>query len=355
MISENRKYRFFISYSHQDHDLVLKIAEILGDNGFIPMWDRDFRYGEGFHEQIKNFIAHAHVFLPVITPTSDERKWVHQEIGYAMALNIPMLPVAMGRLPGEMLQQIHAVQLGDDIDELKKHLSRERISNFVQRYSHSANALYQCADYPAKRAEMIAIYCREVKALGVYDLFRQKGALSSLHIPEKTITHAVWKARYGGRDRGPDHCNLQREERLAVDEHVRSFGCKLIINPYIDYKEYGESARIVRLECLLEFLESMPDSKCQITINPDMDHDQSLTILGDWFLAESVSARIGEGFRQTIFTRHAPSMLSKIKIFDQEFKELLDALGWTAETSRIRAITTIQEIIADLRKASKGI
>lgn len=347
------KYRVFVSYSRQDRDLVLMIVKILEDNGLKPMWDQDFQHGSGFDDQIKNFIAHAHVFLPVLTKTSDERKWVHHEIGYAMARNIPVLPVAVGMAPGEMIQRLHALRLGEHPEQqLRRHLSREAIAALVQRRSAPKFALYQCAEFGEDRAEMITKYCNDVVDLGVYDLFRQKGALSSLHIPSKTINHPVWKARYGGTDRGPVHCRLQRDERLAVEAHARYAGCKLIVNPYIQYQKWGATARIVRLECFIEFLESMPDSKCQVAFNPDMDHDQSITLLGDWFVAESVSAQIGQGYRQTIFTRHAPSLTGKIEAFDQEFQEMLEMCGWTAENSRAKAISAIREILADLEKGS---
>lgn len=353
-------YRIFISYSHQDQGLVSKIAGILEDNGLIPRWDRNFSVGHGFHEQIRNFIAHAHVFLPISTKTADERKWVHQEIGYATAFNIPVLPVAAGRLPGEMIEHIHALPLSDeagagapndtDLDQLKKHLSKEVIAGLVQRFSDTGLALYQCAEFAEDRATMMAKYCDEVLAHGVCDIVRQKGALSSLHIPAQTINHPIWKARYGGLDRGPVHRRLQRQERIALEAHAREAGCKLIINPYIEYLRYGEAARIVRLECLLEFLESMPDSKCQVAINSEMDHDQSVTILGDWFAAESASAQIGQGYRQTVFTRHAPSMLRKIEAFDQEFEEHLSARGWNAENSRANTIGEIKTILKGLKE-----
>jgi hypothetical protein len=348
--SHEPKYRIFISYSRKDIELASKIADILEGNGFKPMWDHDFKYGTGFHDQIKNFIAHSHVFLPVITPTSNIRNWVHQEIGYAMARNIPVLPVAAGRVPGEMIQQILAVQIGEDLEQLRNHLSRDVIANLVQHYSASSLALYQCADFAAERAALMAKYCSDVSSLGESALFRQKGGLSSLHIPNKIFTNPAWKARYGSVDRGPEHCLSQLKERQAIEVHVRTAGCKLIINPYLTYEKYGTSARITRLECLLEFLDSMPDEKCQVAINPNMDHDQSLTLLGDWFSAESVSAVVGQGYRQTIFTKHAPSMLSKLEVFDQEFDQYIEDSGWKAESSRTRAFSVLQEVVAELKK-----
>jgi hypothetical protein len=340
------KYRVFISYSHQDRELVEQVAEILKPD-LTPMWDRDFRYGQGFHEQIKKFIAHAHVFLPVITKTSDKRKWVHQEIGYAMALNIPVLPLTQGKVPGEMIQQIKSIHVGNDVQALKSELSWSVIDNLVRSSAKSSLASYQCAEYDTQRATMMASYARDVIDLGHHAMLRQKGALSSLHIPNKGITHSVWKERFGGRERSPERCRLQRDERITLEEHCRAEGCKLMINPYLAYETWGKPARIVRLQCLLEFLESISNDYCQVAMNDDMHHSESLTIVGDWFAAESVSATMGQGYRQTIFTRHAPSMMRRIEAFDQEFNERLESLGWDAQTSRHSAVELIKKIISE--------
>ena len=93
MSNQNVTYRIFISYSHEDRRLARILANILEENGLIPMWDENFTWGHGFPEQIKNFISHAHVFVPIVTKASSKRGWVHQEIGYARALNIPILPI----------------------------------------------------------------------------------------------------------------------------------------------------------------------------------------------------------------------------------------------------------------------
>jgi sugar/nucleoside kinase (ribokinase family) len=66
-------YRVFISYSHGDIETVQRVVEVLKANGLTILWDQDFAFGRGFHEQIKTFISYAHVFLPVITVKSSER------------------------------------------------------------------------------------------------------------------------------------------------------------------------------------------------------------------------------------------------------------------------------------------
>ncbi len=87
----------YISYSHQDKALAEKICAVIQNLGLAPLWDEDFAAGQGFHDQIKRFIAHAHVVMPIITPASSDHGWVHQEIGYAVAMQIPVLPIAWGK------------------------------------------------------------------------------------------------------------------------------------------------------------------------------------------------------------------------------------------------------------------
>jgi hypothetical protein len=341
-------YRVFISYSHEDRELVDKIVSLLENIGLCPMWDRDFAYGSGFHDQIKTFIAQAHVFLPVITEASSRRGWVHQEIGYAMALNVPVLPLATGVLPGEMIQGLQAVQFDGNIEQLQDLLTEEVFYNLVNQYSETKYALHQCADLTEDRAMMMTEYAERVLALRSFVCVRQKGALSSFNIPDKVIHHQVWKQRYGDVNRGPFHCRVQRGERRALEKHARVAGCRLIIDPSISYDLFGIEARIVRLKTLLEFLESMPNDKVQVAINDRMNIEESVTIVGDWFHAQSVSSTMGHGYRQTIFTCHAPSMQMKIELFDQEFEELLQTLGWNAASSKNEAISLIKNLINDL-------
>ena len=355
-LEERPKYRVFISYSHEDQPLVERIAAILSRNGLQPMWDRNFAYGQGFHDQIKNFIAHAHVFLPVLTKTADARKWVHQEIGYSMALHIPVLPIAVEELPGEMIQQIHALRMeGDDPETLSQHLSKEVIEALIERHASSSEALYACADLPEDRARMMTAYANDVFALGERDVVRQKGALSSFHIPTETVGHSIWRRRYGLAERSEEHCRHQRQERLSLQRHAQVAGCKLIIDPTLKYERFGPDARLSRLESLLKFLKEMDDSRCWVAIKEGMDSRVSVTILGTWFAAESLTGSAGKGYRQTIFTRHAPTIMEKFGDFDAEFDELLASAGVKHVDSRGWAIGVIEKIVAEAAIATEKV
>ena len=349
-------YRVFISYSRQDKILVEQIVEILKQNGLHPMWDKEFSIGEGFHEQIQNFISYAHVFLPVLTKNADERKWVHQEIGYANALRIPILPMMVGELnlPEGMIQQIQAVKVDpENLETIKHHLSLDNIKKLSNKYAQSYQSLFSCAQFPEDRARLMSLYADEVTSLGIYDVVRQKGGLSSFHIPTETVKHQVWERRYGTVQTSEEHRMLQRRERLSLQKHANGAGCKLIINPTIKYERYGKDARLCRLEYIVKFLKEMNDDQCWVAINNEMESRVSTTIIGNWYAAESLAGLGGSSFSQTIFTKHAPTIMEKIIHFDDEFDELLEGANISKKNeSRSRAINELEKIMVNIKSGT---
>ncbi len=344
-------YRIFISYSHEDRGLVETVVGILEENGLRPMWDAGFTWGLGFHEQIKDFIAHAHVFIPIITKTSSNRGWVHQEIGYALALNIPILPLTVGEVPpGQMLQHLQSISWdGNDIKGLKIQLTKATFDSLVKIIGRNSRALFECAEHHEERTSMIIEYATKVRNMNAYGHVRLKGALSSFQIPDKPCFHPAWKERYN-YEPNRYHCQQLRRERKVLEEHAREKGCSLIIDPYVDYRNYGVSARRARLETLLEFLESIDAEKIRVAIHKDMPKGQNLTIVGDWFAAEAVSVAVGGGYQQTIFTRHAPTIREQIKIFDEELEFVLKSNGIDVDSSRDEAIACIKKILEGIPK-----
>ena len=348
---QKHDYRVFISYSHQDSELVDELVAILRENGLRPMLDKDFAFGGRFTDQIRNFIAHAHVFVPVITESSSKRGWVHQEIGYAMALKVPVLPICRGHVPGEMISELQAVtwnKESEDLDRLKEQLSWRTFNALLRKTQKDSHPLYECARYHEDRTMMMVDYASKVLELGAYGHVLQIGALSSFHIPDKPISDRVWKDRYGSFVASDFRKQLLREERLVLEEHARVSGCSLIIDPYLSYEKYGPDARKTRLKTLLDLLNSMPDEKVRVAIKKGMPKEESLTIVGDWFTAESISASLGKGYQQTIFTRHAPTVQSRTELADRELGELLKVQGIEPYSSRRAAIAELEKLVQEI-------
>lgn len=358
-------FRVFISYSHEDRKLALQVNDVLRGMGLGPVWDKDIRPGTPFSDAIKGLIANAHLFMPLITENSQSRPWVHQETGYAMAINIPVLPVAFGNLPGEMISQLQAISVrlksADELDQadLAEQLTTINIESLVLSPSGKSVAIVEVADYPEERTEMMARYANRVAELRSYAHLRQRGALSSFSIPNRVLSDPIWKLREGSSPRSQFYRNLQRNERIALEQHARREGCSLMLNPEIDMSKMSKGGPVLmraRLSTLLEFLESMTDDKARVVIRrrtQEIDiggwvHRGNLTIVGDWFFAESQAVRRGQEYRQTVFNWHAPTVLKELRKFDEEFDEFYRLSGLDPMSSRKAAIAKIEEVIAGL-------
>lgn len=360
--------RVFISYSHRDEDLVRRLEKVLRRSGLTPTRDKNFAYGVGFDDQIKKFIEYAHVFMPVITAQSSHRGWVHQEIGYAMSRNIPVLPVCIGKQPpGEWLQMLHSVMLRRrDVlcrelrPQLRSIFSRHLFENLIRRYRDERHAHFICGFLHEDRTAIMIDYANDVSAIQsllpdvdeddspdavLSGFVRQRGALSTFHIPDAPVASSVWKRRYGNEQRTEHHCRLQREERLAYTRLAERWGCRLIINPDIQFTNYGADARCVRLHGLRQFLQSPAGQKAEVAFQTKMEDTEHITIVGNWFRGMTVSAGKRGGYQQTIFTRHAPSMQASIEGFDEEFDHLLKKAGWSRDDSREQAIAQLTDKI----------
>jgi hypothetical protein len=366
----NTPYRIFISYSHSDEEEVKSLSEILEDNKLCPIRDSEFSSGYGFHEQIKKFIAHAYVFMPVISKSSKQKGWVHQEIGFAMAHNIPVLPIVIDKdsLPEDMINELQAIKAlpSRDRESLKEKLSWEKIDNLIKTSAIDARPTYECAYYHQNRTMMLVEYASEtIKLLNKQPkLFRQSGGLSSLHIPSTFIGHKDWYDRNPLDNRLDFNNHWLRKEKIIFEKIAKEYGFKIIVNLDLKFddlegiKNIQETAlniRKARLEHLVSFLTSIPDpadNKYELVNHNPKDPGRNVIIVGDLFMAESLTGKQGKGFKQTIFTRHALTIREQIELFDSEFNELKNKMG--GDSSVKYALAEIDKRLKKINDIQKG-
>ena len=130
----DERIRVFIGHSHTDAALAEQISKILSENGLQPIFCGKLEPGKSFTDNVRNLLASAHVYMPVITESSCHRAWVHQEVGYAAALGIPVLPLIVGSVSESAVDSfgMHGLRVSDaDFDELRTRLSRNLIESLV--------------------------------------------------------------------------------------------------------------------------------------------------------------------------------------------------------------------------------
>jgi len=158
-------YRVFVSYLREDRKAAERVVEHLKRSGLRPFWDEDLLWGPSFTEQIKNAIAYAHAFIPLVTKVSSKGPWVHQEIGYAEGKHVPLLPVAIGELEMGMIQQLQAVQLSPDLADLALRLDAKRIERVILQAQDESHATCSCTEEPEPRAKMLGETAKSILML----------------------------------------------------------------------------------------------------------------------------------------------------------------------------------------------
>src|SRR5688572_5565982 len=102
-------YRVFVSYAHSDQGIVSDLVNCLGGIGFQVLWDKHINPSKRFTDEIRELIARSHLFIPVVTERAKESRWVNQEIGMALAMNIPILPISLEGSPDAMIAETQAI------------------------------------------------------------------------------------------------------------------------------------------------------------------------------------------------------------------------------------------------------
>jgi hypothetical protein len=358
----NPRYRIFISYCHHDLESVEKIVEILEQNEMTPLWDNNLDEGAEFKQNILMFIQHAQVIVPVISQTSAAGGWVHEEIGYALAYNIPLLPIVIGdNKPGQMLEDLHAFKWKSpfNIKDLQKVLAYKKIEKLIDK-NKEKTALYECAAYQQDRTRMIREYASIIQNLFPEHeaVIRQIGGLSSFHIPLKHPEHEDWCNRIGGKKPDEQHCEMLYGERKLIGKMGRDWGFRIMINPWYPYKQHGRNApltRITRLTNLLEFLEKLPKTgreKYGVVLDKQIEAHSNTLIVGDLFMASTRAGRKGKGYLQTIFTRHSITIRDQIEKFDAKFIDALGSRGM--EQSLDDSIRIIRSILEGVKGTWEG-
>jgi len=251
-------------------------------------------------------------------------------------------------MPTEMIAQLQAIEVDGNLSDLADHLQRTSIETLVFPRPAPPTEMVQIAEWPEERTQWLAECANRVRDLGYAGMFRQRGALSSFCIPDADISDAAWQKREGNRRRSDHYHHLQRGERRALEWHAMKAGCRLIVDPSLRFKNRGLQETVARLETLLTFLESAKDFKVEVVLSPQA-REGSLTLVGDWFVAESMVPR-PSGYLQTVFNWHAPTVSRWVQRFDEQFRDLCQRQNLDPANSREFAISKISQTICDYKK-----
>jgi len=344
--------RVFISYAHEDKAQVKKIAEALTVAGAMPLWDAGLKPGLGFTPQIRSMIVHSHLFLSLRTARTQHGPWPYQELGFALAHRLPVLPVTNGPMPAGIVAGTHALVLRKNFSDASSQITDVLLGDLVEA-GRTEPALFECTEDNERRAALLAAYASAVLQLGHHGCVRQKASLSSFHLPDRHEEDPLWRRYFStSSTEGTRLFASLRDERVALCRHARVAGARLILdapsNLRAVYRRHGTESVRERIQSMVEFLSGTDAKYVQVAICEKKERRESLTIVGDWFSSEAVSSALRRIVREAVFTRHAPTLCRQVADFDQEFEDSLNRRGWSARESRVRAIQELRAYLATL-------
>jgi hypothetical protein len=348
-------YRLFITHSSEDTKLADLVEKQLRTIGYEPIRaSADLTPGRDFLTGIKKYIRHAHALVPILTNYSSSRPWVNHETGFALGSGVPVLPICINAKPEGLTESQHALMFDseeDFVNRLEKVLTTDTVEGMFGTGHSPSGPIFECAESPDDRNRVLVEYLAGCRDFG-FGTVRQCAAFSSFSIPDKDPIDPAWDARDGElTPRSKDAKKLLREERQMIEENARKSNIDLIIKPKVRATEHGTDATIARLSEVRAFLESMAkfEDRIRVAIWPDDKKIyENITIVGDWFAAIAVVPFAGESYRNTIFTRHAATVLKQIQEFDSRMNSLLSMQQGPPHESRRYAINVLDDILADL-------
>jgi hypothetical protein len=344
-------YRAFVSYSHRDRRCAQAVVHQLGKLGLYAVFDDNVDPSKQFTGAIQDLIATSHVFVPVITNNANASDWVLHEVGFALGQNVPVLPIAARALPTGMIAGVQCLKVQSfERQHLSRILTRERVERILRDSCNRSLAVYQCVNEPQQRTPRLLEYL----ARAAPGRIRHLAAFSSFSLPKVAGNDPVWSRIARDVARFPEGANAFRQERAELEQIARAHTCDLIVCPTASVlATIGKSGSLARLEILTEFLESMPDESIRVVVDVTQNPG-NLLIVGDSFLVEAVAGDRMGTYRQSVFTRHAPTVLQRCADFDAEFKLMLSRFmqGRPArQSSRAKALFLLRNVLKQLRRS----
>lgn len=205
---------------------------------------------------------------------------------------------------------------------------------------------------PVSRQERLGYFAKQLYEEGQYGVIRQKAVLSSFAIPNREPSDFLWRERDEIKIRGNNHYSSSYSERRWFENHVLKTYGKLIIQPSLAMdiaKRRGKNAGLLRLKCLLEFLQSNKD-KVDVVISDNLKKENQI-IVGNWFFS-SANKPTDFGFEDTAFEWQKDLVEVQIEKFEFEFNHLIKSKGFDVYDAKDDAIIQIQKLIKEISNSS---
>ena len=127
-------FSVFFSHSSQDYDLVKKLSDHIGVEGFNSIIAQDVRprtHPQNLSDKVRELIMESDAVATIISKNGVNSNWVHQEIGFSLGKK-PLIPFVEDGIPSTSLGFLQ----GAEYIPLYKDNLEKSISKFFEWTEH---------------------------------------------------------------------------------------------------------------------------------------------------------------------------------------------------------------------------
>jgi hypothetical protein len=100
-MSSKCEYDIFLSYHRKDDEWVRRLVDALSKQGVDVWYDEKIKPGESWREKIEEGLRQSRYVGFIITPETARSNWLALELGAALALKKPLIPIVAEDTPLE--------------------------------------------------------------------------------------------------------------------------------------------------------------------------------------------------------------------------------------------------------------
>lgn len=212
--------RVFLSYAREDEAIAHLLGYILGQHNIECLIDRALKAGTRFDTALQEMIRTADAVLVILTEFSASSTWVNQEIGFAVACNKVIWPLAMAesmepkgmlattqwyslfdwtdpaRTIQNLISGLHETGRGVQSHESLKRLGLDRvITGKIERTKFIIERLQQLLHEPSKQVTVYSQAAFSTFAVSDDPMYKEAGGHSdeymSMLLVEKKLFHQL--------------------------------------------------------------------------------------------------------------------------------------------------------------------
>jgi len=259
---KNLDLKVFISYS-REHDKIVAglISHVLTCQGFKTLFDRRLYSGANIADHICKLISQSHAVVMILSQKSIDSPWINQELGYALALNKPIIQIPIERpiKPCGMFEGLNVFDY--DTDWFNDENSIKQLTNHIHEAIEEKDTSPSIIKTREERTIEITSYFNNLNELLQKDI--NKNVLLKLYKRTSISIFSVKGHLKEGSQRYNDYYwELLRKQRKSIEKLIdNNENVHVRLHLDVERREYKDNIELERLNDLIKYIEKVNKNK----------------------------------------------------------------------------------------------